>query len=174
MSFRAETHVPQRRRPVLDLPPFPQLEWDDYFWTGQTILNSWRGFQSRLGPYGAESSNEQSDGGVRLEVASPDEDHQGPPTSEEVRAYEFLLNHEETVRDAVLDAIFEAYPGMRDSYGYDEEEAEELMPAIQQAGELRNLIGLSTVHILCVAKDGVAYVGSNSVARGMKSTASAS
>ncbi len=47
---------------------------------------------------------------------------------------------------------------MRAQYDYPPDEAH-LMPEVQSPEQFRELIGLSTVHILAVAKRGFAYVG---------------
>jgi hypothetical protein len=144
---------------TIEIPPFPRLQWDDYFWTGEVVLPSWAGFQSRRGPYGALSSRAESDGSARLTVRPKDEDTRTPPSPEQNQAFRFLLDNEKVVADSVLRAIFAEYPALRDSYGYDDYEAAELMPEIERAEQLRPLVGLSNVHVLNVAKHGIAYIG---------------
>ena len=146
-------------KPTLDAPPFPPLKWDGHFWKCRTILNSWRGFQSRLGAYGAVSSTTESDGAVRLSVVPPAGAVAQPPAVEQANAYRHLLDHEEEIRDAVLQAIFDAYPAMRARYPFGEDLAAKAMPPLDRPEQLRALIGLSIVHVLNVAKDGAAYVG---------------
>jgi hypothetical protein len=144
---------------TLDVPPFPPLQWDDCFWTGEVVLPSWAGFQSRRGAYGSVSSRAKADGSARLTVTPENDDARTPPLPEQVRAFRLLLDHELALGDSALRAIFARYPGMLDAYGYDDEEAAELMPEIEQAEQLRTLIGPSNVHVLSVAKDGIAYIG---------------
>ena len=144
---------------TLNMPPFPPLRWDEYFWTGEVVLPSWADFQSRRGPYGSVSSRGKSDGSARLTVTPQDDDERTPPLAEQLRAFQLLLERERMAGDSVLQAIFARYPGLRDAYGYDDEEAAELMPEIEYAEQLRTLIGLSNIHVLTVAKDDVAYIG---------------
>ena len=146
-------------KPTLNAPPFPPLKWDGHFWKCRTILNSWRGFQSRLGAYGAVSSTTESDGAVRLSVVPPGGVVAQPPAVEQANAYRHLLDHEEEIRDAILQAIFDAYPAMRARYPFGEELAVKEMPTLDRPEQLRALLGLSIVHVLNVAKDGAAYVG---------------
>jgi Domain of unknown function (DUF6985) len=75
-----------------------------------------------------------------------------------VRAFQFLLDHELAVRDAILQAIFDEYPAIQDSLGYGGEEAEK-MPDIDSLEQLRSLIGLSNVHVLTITREALAYVG---------------
>jgi len=146
-------------QPTLNVSPFPPLGWDSYFWTGEVVLPSWAGFQSRRGAYGAVNSRAASDGSARLTVTPQSGDPPTPPVGEQARAFGLLLENERAVADSVLRAILAAYPGLRDAYDYDEEEVAELMPDIERAEQLRGLIGLSHVHVLNVAKDGIAYIG---------------
>lgn len=141
---------------TINLPPFPMLTWADYCWTGEVVLRSWEGFQSRRGAYGSISSRSVSDGSATLTVTTEDDDSPKPPRPEQVGAFQFLLDNERAIAESVLQAIFAEYPAMQDSYGYDEEEAADLMPDIEQIDQLRSLIGLSNVHVLNVAKAGIA------------------
>jgi hypothetical protein len=123
------------------------------------VLPSWAGFQSRRGAYNSVSSRAESDGSARLTVTPEDDEARTLPLPEQVQAFRLLLDNERVVADSILRAIFAEYPGLRDSYCYDDEEAAELMPEIERAEQLRTLIGLSNVHVLNVAKNGVAYIG---------------
>ena len=140
-------------------PPFPALDWKGHYWLGKIVLQSWKGFQARQGPYGSRSSKKSSSGSVSLIVPPPDGKEKGPPTPEQAEAYQYLLAHEQAISTAVRSSIYEVYPDWREEYGLDEEEAAELMPDIEGPDQLKTLIGLANVHILPVAKDGVGYVG---------------
>jgi hypothetical protein len=140
------------------MPPFPPLKWDEYFWTGRVVLTSWRGFQSRLGAYAAKSAAKESDGTARLSVAPPGGAGQ-PPSAEQASAFRYLLDHEEAVRDALVAAILEEYPAMRQRLLADGFVDEPDLPDLEGPEQLRSHVGLSTVHVLPVVKDGAAYVG---------------
>lgn len=143
---------------TLSLPPFPPLAWDGYFWTGPVVLPAWAGFQSRQGPYASLSSPALSDGAASLEVRVPD-DAGAFPLPEQAAAFRQMVDGQEEMQDAILQAIWDGYPEMQALYGYEGEEAEELMPDLPSPGLLRGLIGLSNIHLFAVAKDGLAYVG---------------
>ena len=76
-----------------------------------------------------------------------------------------MLLNQNQMRDAVLDKVFELYPLWREEYGFDQDDEEcvqeflQFMPEIEDKEQLRKLMGLSYVHILDVAKEGVAYIG---------------
>lgn len=143
----------------LNLPPFPALRWNTCLWTGTVLLRSWAGFQSRRGAYGSLSAHIESDGSAGLNVIPQDDDARTPPLPEQANAFGYLVDHEQTVSDSIQRAIFSRYPSMRDSYGYSEEEAADLMPEIDGIEKLRSLIGLSNICVLPVAKSGIAYIG---------------
>jgi hypothetical protein len=143
----------------LNLPPFPPLRWDEFFWTGRIALPSWRGFQSRSGAYASRSSAKASEGIVHLSVRPPGGVAEAPPSPEQTSALRYLVEHEEAIRDSVVAAILEAYPGMRENVLGDGIVEESEMPEVETAEQLRPLIGLSTVHVLDVVNDGAAYVG---------------
>jgi hypothetical protein len=159
--------MPASRRKTLNVPPFPPLKWDDYFWTGTIVLPAWAGFQTRQGPYGRVNSAKSSDGSVRLYLKPPGDDKERrPPTAEQIAAYQHLTRHGKVLHDAILRRIFEEYPSWRDewldAYGLEEdedsEEAQEV-PPIQRPEQLRDLMGLSIVHIMSESRHGLAFVG---------------
>jgi hypothetical protein len=141
------------------VPPFPPLKWLGNFWTGRVVLSSWRGFQSRLGPYASKSPTTESDGTVRLSVETPEGVAERPPSHEQANAMRYLLEHEEVICNAVVAAIFEEYPAIRrrllDAGLIDEYE----MPDLERLEQLKSHIGLSAVHVLRVVKGDSAYVG---------------
>ena len=142
--------MPQKK---LDHPPFPPLEWNDYFWAGEVVLPSWAGFQARQGRYVAVSSRRPSDGTARLSISPLDDKDRTPPTAEQVAAFGHLMDNEAGVADAVARALVEYCPGQ--AYNWDDAE---LIEASEPA-DLRPLVGLSSVHVLDVFHDGVACVG---------------
>jgi hypothetical protein len=123
------------------------------------VLRSWRGFQSRLGAYGASNSTQESDGTARLSVPPPAGVAERPPAAEQANAVRYLLAHEEAIRDALLGAIFEEYPVIRERLlGQGFVDASD-MPALQRPDQLKSHIGLATVHVLPVVKKDAAYIG---------------
>lgn len=146
---------------TLDHPPFPRLTWEYYFWTAKDNLPAWAGFQERHGPYASANSEKPSTGDIKIFIKPPKttEASFGPPAPEQSTAYNFLKQNNRDIAMAALEAIFEKYPEWQDSYGYEDDEREEFMPDIRSPNDLKQLIGLGTVHILNIAKDGHAYHG---------------
>ena len=143
---------------ILKSSPFSQLEWNDYSWTGSILLPAWQGFQSRSGAYDSQSSVAPLDDSTQLDIVTPKNEPLAP-SSEQVAAYRHLIEHQELVRDAILQAVFDKYGQWQEEYDYDEEEAAKYMPDIEQPSQFKALIGLSTVRIFKAFKAGVAYAG---------------
>jgi hypothetical protein len=142
--------VPQE---TLNYPPFPPLKWEHYFWVGAIVLPSWAGFQARRGGYGAVSSRKPSDGTARLSISPLDDKARSHPMPEQVAAFQHLLDNEATVAAAVVRALVDYCPG--DAYDEDDEE----LMAVSEPADLRPLIGLSSVHVLNVVRNGMACIG---------------
>ena len=134
------------------------FQFDEFFWVAKARLPSWAGYQTRNGPYGAISSESASDGSVRITFA-PEGRNKSPLTDEEVASVQWLLDHEDDMASAVLDSLFAEYPGLQQSYGYEEAERRRCMPDIASPAGFRQLIGLHTVHVHPLRKNGLAYIG---------------
>ena len=125
---------------------------------GTIELASWKDFQRRFGRYATYKRNEYY---KRITLSIGDDEVVENPTitQEHVAAYEYVLKHQEKIKDNILNALFTEYQNLQEQYGYDEEESKELMPKIDSPASFVSLIELSSVCILNISKDGVAYVG---------------
>jgi hypothetical protein len=112
-----------------------------------------------LGPYAASDSSKESDGTARLSVPAPGGKGERAPSAEQSNALQYMLEHEEAIRDALVAAIFAEYAVIRAlllRQGF----VDHLdMPALERPEQLKSHIGLSTVHVLPVAKNDAAYIG---------------
>ena len=142
---------------VIDVPPFPLLTWDGYTWAGEVRLPSWAGFHSRRGPYSMVSDAAPSDGTAWLTV---DAEAKARPTPEQVAAFRHLLANEAAVAEVVKLALLDYYSGERESNidSSDLNESDEV-PKVKEVAGLRSLVGLGSVHVLSLARDGVACIG---------------
>lgn len=139
-----------------EMPQF-SLE-DDLLWTAAILLPPWRGFQSRKGAYGAQDSAVPSGGQVRI-VFAPEGRGNEPLTNSEMSAIRWVIEHEASISNALLSSLLKEYPSLQTQYGYSGAEQAKLMPDIQSVRDLRALIGLSSINIHQVQKDGIPYVG---------------
>jgi len=126
---------------ILDLPPFPTMDWSDCdWWEGAIDLAIGKDADLNGTPYDPEVS--------RL------------PSDSQAAALTFNLEHGERVTDAVLMATRKYYDNVRPRYvvflGAD---ADELMPVLSDNTELRKLIELVHVHVHPWTMSGIAYVG---------------
>jgi hypothetical protein len=129
----------------------------EFHWTGCFVLDSWAGFQSRLGAYASTTSSTASDGTVRLSIAAAD--GAVGPTEVQAAAFEYLLANQAAIRDTLVAAIVEDYPILRANVlaGGLVEPAD--VPELTSPDDLKTRVGLAIVHILTTATDGVAYTG---------------
>ncbi|MEZ0265896.1 MAG: hypothetical protein ACAI43_14290 [Phycisphaerae bacterium] len=149
----------------IHVAPFPALAWDSYSWSGKDILPAWAGFQAREGSYSSLSNDAPSTGRATINVApignpAPSEAPPAlPPAPEQVAAYAYLKENDRAILAVAVRAIFDVYAEWQGRYMFDDEKQAEVMPDLATPDDLRRLIGLGTVHVLNVAKDGYAYVG---------------
>ncbi len=73
-------------------------------------------------------------------------------TQEQVNAINFLYNNNERIRDEILTNLLQELPEIKEIY-------EDLVPEINKIDDLKNVLGLSIVHIMESDKEGFAYVG---------------
>src|SRR5215471_16503392 len=127
-------------------------------WTAKVLLPSWKGFQSRRGPYGSQDSDTPSDGIVPI-VFAPEGRGTEPLTDSEIDSVRWVIEHEASIAKALLSSLLEEYPALQEEYGYSAKEKAEIMPDINSADDLRKLIGLVSVNVHQVQKDGIPYAG---------------
>jgi hypothetical protein len=137
---------------VLKIPPFPTLKWDQFFWVGELVLPSWKGFQSRRGPYGSISSDKPSDGSTRLSIKPVDSEERTIPTPAQTSAFQHLLSNERVVAANVMKGLMDYCTGDEVDFGGPP-------PVVNDSNDMRRLVGLHSVHVLKVERDGSAYVG---------------
>ncbi len=162
MSWFDRLSNKRRSNPGVHFANTVELEWDGHFWSGDIVLPSWAGFQECLGPYSTPASAGPSDGKAHLSIRSPTDadDTISPPSKGQESAFVFLQQNDELMRDKVVQAIFNAYPQMRENAAdFFGDKLEEKMPRLQSPSDLKPMMGLSTVHIGDVEKDGLTYVG---------------
>jgi hypothetical protein len=134
-------------QPTIELPPFPLLTWNDFYWDGAVHLPAWRGFIPLQEP----------DGELHLHVSSPVDEKPEPPSREQILSFQHLLDNQASLREAALQAIFADYPRLRECYG--DFVDDESMPRLSAASDLLRLIRPGGVHLLAHPKDGFTRVG---------------
>ena len=159
-SFK-ELRMAKKKPKSLEFPPFPVLKWNEYFWEATVRLPAWAGYQDRTGPYGSKGGAKESDGLVRLTIDILSDEERSDPTPEQSAAYTHLLKNQKQIQKAILLEVFEKYPEYRASFiaDYDLDETDNQLPVLKRYQQLKDLVGLSSIFIHTVEKDGTAYVG---------------
>ncbi len=125
---------------------------------GVIELVSWKGFE-RKSEYNATYRENEYYKRIALSIGGDEVLESPVVTKEHLAAYEYVLTHQEKIKDNIINALYTVYPSLQEEYCYDEEDTKELMPAVDNPESFKRLIELSSVHILNVNKDGVAYIG---------------
>jgi hypothetical protein len=115
-------------------------------------LDSWKEFQSRQGDYGAMDKNEKSNGTVKVFINGTPVDYVKIYSPEQANAIQFLIDNQYSVRDNLLRGLLADFPNMKEIY-------EEYMPDISDIEQYKDIIGLSTIHVMNSEKDEFAYLG---------------
>jgi hypothetical protein len=120
------------------------------------VLPSWRGFQSRRGPYGSLDGAPASDGSVKV-VFAPEGRDEAPLADSEIRLVRWAVQHADAMQRSLLHGLLQQYPSLRQNYA-DFVEPDE-MPPVETVDEFRTLIGLVSINVHQLEKGGVPYVG---------------
>lgn len=139
---------------------FPNFAWDGYVWVTSATLPAWSGYQIRHGAYGDVSARGVSDGDVKL-VFAPEGRGEDPLTDDEVSLVRWVIENQATVHDAMLGRLFEEYPNIRQEAfeWFDEDEAKEVLPEAHSPQDLKKLVGVVSINVHQIAKDGKPYIG---------------
>lgn len=143
-----------------DLPTFPEFKWDDYFWVTAAKLPAWAGYQIRNGPYSSVSANGRSDGIVQI-LFAPEGRGEEPLTNQEIGLVKWVIDHQASVHDAMLERLFEEYPAMREQSleWFGKDEAKKVLPKIRFPNQLKDIVGISSINVHQIEQDGRPFIG---------------
>ena len=140
----------------------PKLKWSEYEWRGQTTLPAGRGFHTKFPSNFPIRSKKPSTGKVKLTVSTPDE-QKVPPSPAQIRAFDYLVEHQQEVRDIILKAVMKAYPKKLAPWFVSGEPIPEVLAHLPKKfarpDELKPHTYLATVYVLKQEKSGMAYIG---------------
>jgi hypothetical protein len=125
----------------------PNLTLGEYGYEGTIELQAWKEFLT--------DSKEK----FGLDIGGDMIEENPSITQAHIAAYQYAIENQNIIRDSIMKALMKEYPELQSSYGYDEDEAEKYMPDVKDEEDFKKLIGLSSLHIMNVFRDGVAYVG---------------
>lgn len=134
---------------VLDLKP-NVIIGDDY--EGFLILDAWKGFHSRQGPYGSLDKEEKSVGQVKVTIEGIPVDYVKICSPAQVAAIKYLLENSELIQASLLNGLLAKFPAWKEIY-------DDGLPDVSGISQFKDIIGLSYLHVLSAEKDGYAYIG---------------
>jgi hypothetical protein len=85
---------------------------------GTIKLDAWSGFKSRQGEYNSKNDEIQSDGTTSLSIGGDMVLHNPQVSQEHLNAYNYLIQHQETIKTRILSALLGQYQELQQQYGY--------------------------------------------------------
>jgi hypothetical protein len=140
-------------------PINPTFKWNEFFWEADVNLPAWSGFQERNGPYGSISSDEPSNGDIKI-VFAPEGRGNESLNITEMELINWFILHQSQVIESTTSTLFSNYASIRDSYI--EECGEEMagyFPEVKEVSDIKNVVGIVSVNIHQVTKDNIPYIG---------------
>lgn len=136
---------------VFESPMLPTFQLADHAWHGVIELKSWADFCiSNCKPRTTFGISIGTEGPPLIKLG-----YKGvPPSPEQIAACSYLIDNDQRVRDAVLQAAFDNYMAWQENYGSDPE----YMPNVTELKQFKSLLMLWDVSIGGTSKDGFAYV----------------
>lgn len=135
------------------------LDDDGFGLEGHIELLAWKGFQSRNGAYGAQDSENPSNGIFKIRSGGDMVVDQLKIEDYHKKAITYLIDNQTEIQECILNALMTEYPNLQELYGYELEEKIQYMPDVHITEDFKNLIGIANIHLLNAEKDGVGYVG---------------
>jgi hypothetical protein len=123
-------------------------ELDDF----QMRLDSWKEFQSRQGPYASRDTEGTSNGLFKVSLNGVKTEAGFIYSQAQANAVNFLNDGQNTILDNLLNNLLLEFPALKEIY-------EDDLPDVSNIEQYKELIGLSTVHIMTSQMDGFAYIG---------------
>jgi hypothetical protein len=147
----------------LTVPPFPPLKLDNDEWEAQFVLPSWV-----EEPRGNDDSEEAElcNGCVSLSVEPPwtksNERILTHLLPEQIRAFQYLIDNEPAICQAIVQAVFTEYPQIKRDYEWTKEfheDWDDILPNLTEPQEIKDLICPCSVRVWDLHKDDFAYWG---------------
>jgi hypothetical protein len=137
----------------------PTFQWNEFFWEADVNLPDWSGFQERNGPYGAISSDEPSNGNIKL-VFAPEGRGEEALNSAEMELINWFISNQSQVIESISSTLFSNYEAIKDSCIEEcGEEMAEYFPEVKDVSDIKNVVGIVSVNIHKVSKDNIPYIG---------------
>ncbi len=90
---------------------------------------------------------------------APEGRHNEPLNDLEKSSVEWVVKNEAAISRSLLMSLLDIYPKFQEQYGYSGEEKIKFMPDVSSVEGFRSLIGLHSVNVHPLQKNGMPYVG---------------
>ena len=132
---------------------------DNYQFTsieGTISIRTWDEFQDRNPAYDQLKSPDRK---VRLAIGGDMILDEPQITESHVNAYHYTLENSEIVKESILLSLLNHYTEFKKLYEFEMEMENEALPHITDIAQFKNLIYLSSIYLMNIENDGIAYVG---------------
>ena len=142
----------------MNKPTYPEFTWDEFFWTTTAELPTWHGYHPPNHIIRDLSNTQRAS--VHRIIFAPEGRDNSPLNQDEINLVKWFTEHEKLVHGSMLEALYKAYPGIREEFTeYLEEQAEEYLPEVHNPSDLKKILGINSIIIHPISKDSVPFIG---------------
>jgi hypothetical protein len=142
--------------------PFGRLTCDSFSWYGTLTLPAWSPFRFRPDYRGGTVPGVEA-GKFMLSVTYPNSrekpDLGDVPSRAQVRAFEYTIEHQGPMQDAMIGFLLAAYPEWFDVYHDAGVPETSKMPSVLDLSTCHSLVGPGSITLHAIGDEGLAYVG---------------
>ena len=149
----------QSQIPGLQLVRFGEAPNELLSLEGEVESIVWKEFQNRSGTYASRSPQEISAGLFKIDIGGDMVVETPMIAPEHLASYEHMVAQQEKIQSSILLRLLKWYSELRPRVFREVEAIGWSMPEVNQPEDFRRLIGLSSIHLMNVHRDGKAYVG---------------
>lgn len=137
----------------------PNIKLTDGSLEGKVLLPIWGSFMNKQKSNDLPDESRNLNEEFRISIGGDMVVDNPTIKKEHINAYDYLVTHSDKVFNSILITLLSEYKGLQIEFGYNEDEAKEFMPNVDNIAQFKNLIELSQIHIMEVSKNNIAYVG---------------
>lgn len=129
-------------------------------WEFEYQFDAFKGLQSRRGSYTSKSTEDESDGTVRVNILD-ELNNETEPTEEQINAINYIIKNPQKIRRTLFTALENEYPKLKEMYDYDieDEDSKEWFPDVESLEEFKNVFGVANMFVMLPKKEKSAYIG---------------
>ena len=129
-------------------------------WEFDYRFDAFLGLQTRRGSYTGKSSDHKSDGSVFVTIKDQEDDRM-EPLPEQIATLNYIKNHPEYIRKALLSALHDFSIEIQKVHfnNEDHEDSRSYFPVLKSLAEYENTFGVGNLFIFMHNKNGFSYYG---------------